>query len=93
MSAATLLWLKIAAIAFGPLVVTALIPSRWLPLWVICYAAGAYCLLAGPYEGASAFGAPLIALLLAAPNLFAIAIRVATLGSKPNQPLENLCAH
>jgi len=79
MSAATLLLLKIMAIAFGPLVVTALIPSRWLLPWVISYAVGAYWILGGPYDGPGAFGAPLVALILAAPTFFAIAIRVAIL--------------
>lgn len=79
MSAATLLWLKIVAVAFGPIAITAFIPSRWLLPWIIVYAAGAYWLLGGPYDGAGAFGAPLIALLLAAPNFFTIAIRIAVL--------------
>jgi hypothetical protein len=79
MSPATLLLLKIAAIAFGPLAVTVLIPSRWFLPWIIVYAAGAYWLLGGPYDGAGAFAAPAIALLLAAPTFFAIAIRIAIL--------------
>jgi hypothetical protein len=79
MSAATLLLLKIAAIAFGPLAVTVLIPSRWFLPWIVVYAVGAYWLLGGPYDGAGAFGAPLVALLLVAPTFFAIAIRIAIL--------------
>ncbi|WP_242127583.1 hypothetical protein [Sphingobium sp. Sx8-8] len=79
MSVVTLLWLKIAAIAFGPLAVTAFISARWLLPWILVYTIGAYWVLGGPYDGAGAFGAPLIALLLAAPNFIAIAIRVAAL--------------